>query len=139
MMGVDWIVLTAIESYNKSLRRLFYIACASSHLSLRVMGQCVSAATPEQRQALEASRRIDAENDRDFRAQRGVIRLLLLGAGESGKSTVFKQIRMLYGSVGALFIWLLHSLMLFLSFECCTRFFSGIHSRGTLRFSPAHP
>jgi GTPase SAR1 family protein len=67
------------------------------------MGNCIAGKglTKEQRQALEQeylkSKKIDQENLKDLERDVRVCKLLLLGAGESGKSTLFKQMVTIYG------------------------------------------
>jgi GTPase SAR1 family protein len=69
------------------------------------MGLCTSAdakLTPEQKEALKQermiSKQIEKKVDSDLRNDLEVYKLLLLGAGESGKSTLFKQMITIYGA-----------------------------------------
>jgi len=57
------------------------------------MGICGSALDIED----SRSREIEAQLAHDGERGRRVVKLLLLGAGDAGKSTVFKQLRILYG------------------------------------------
>lgn len=58
------------------------------------MGQTLS---PEQRAANKVNRDIERASFADFKEESQKVKLLLLGAGESGKSTVLKQMKLLYG------------------------------------------
>jgi len=61
------------------------------------MGLCASKLSEDERLAQERSRQIDAQNARDHDTEQKKIKLLLLGAGESGKTTVLKQMQIIYG------------------------------------------
>ncbi|GAB0196556.1 guanine nucleotide-binding protein subunit alpha-12 [Grus japonensis] len=50
-----------------------------------------------EREARRRSREIDAMLARERRAVRRLVKILLLGAGESGKSTFLKQMRIIHG------------------------------------------
>jgi hypothetical protein len=66
-----------------------------------VKGKLSSPHPPEQRRKKEEelikNRAIDELNEKDQREDMQIIKLLLLGAGESGKSTLYKQMISLYG------------------------------------------
>jgi len=68
------------------------------------LGLCLSSdkSTPEEKKArkeeLTKSKQIEHHMNEDHKKDQSIHKLLLLGAGESGKSTLFKQLMTIYGS-----------------------------------------
>jgi GTPase SAR1 family protein len=68
------------------------------------MGLCISGdkSSPEEKKArkeeLHKSKQIETHMNEDHKRDQSIHKLLLLGAGESGKSTLFKQLMTIYGS-----------------------------------------
>src|SRR6056300_1755627 len=62
------------------------------------MGACLSSGSAEDKAAAKASREIEKLMSKQKEIHNAKVKLLLLGAGESGKSTIFKQMRVLFGA-----------------------------------------
>ncbi|CAK9010246.1 Guanine nucleotide-binding protein alpha-1 subunit [Durusdinium trenchii] len=60
------------------------------------MGACGSSMSAEEKAELARSKALEAEQRKQMMAEANKLKLLLLGAGESGKSTLFKQMKILF-------------------------------------------
>lgn len=61
------------------------------------MGTCGTKLTKEQKKQLKNSKQIDKDAANDLKCVEQAVKILLLGAGESGKSTLLKQMNTIYG------------------------------------------
>lgn len=60
------------------------------------MGLCASGMSSEEREAMERSKALDKQLKEDAERAAKDVKLLLLGAGESGKSTILKQMKIIH-------------------------------------------
>ncbi|KAI8615279.1 G protein alpha subunit [Chytriomyces sp. MP71] len=61
------------------------------------MGSCLVTQSPEERDAVSNSKNIEKQLRLESVAVRQIVKILLLGTGETGKSTILKQMKLIHG------------------------------------------
>ncbi|VUZ39884.1 unnamed protein product [Hymenolepis diminuta] len=91
-----------MRCYGCTRKTLMNIAALSRTSPKLTMGNllscCICCFSQEYMEQQRLNKQIDRQLQRDKRNQRKEVKLLLLGTGESGKSTFIKQMRIIHGS-----------------------------------------
>ncbi|RMJ26364.1 hypothetical protein PHISP_02744 [Aspergillus sp. HF37] len=101
------------------------------------MGFCMSKESPEDAEQKKKSQMIDRKLEEDSRRFRRECKILLLGSGESGKSTIVKQMKIIHQNGYSVEELALYRLTVYKNLLDCTKSLIGAYDQFSLQPSSA--